>query len=233
MLHVGLRGLHMYTGLEHVQLAGLILDALERHSPAAVLVPTFTYSFNRSGIYHRDYSRSEAGRFSEEVRIARASFRTLDPVFSVVDTKCWLEEQTGLQFDSAFEPGCLWERLLRDDAVILNIGINTLVATQVHYLERCIGVPYRSRVVREGVIYLDKAAHECVTYDFYARDLKQNRLLDWPKIEAILLASKRLISLQKMGVKLSWIGVRDFHEVLEPMVSSDPYYLLRPLGSIA
>ena len=160
MLHVRLRGLHGNArAWTYADCARLVLDAVGAFAPRAVLVPAFTYSFCRTGLFHRLFSRAEAGRFAEEVRLHHARYRTPDPVFSVMDTTDWLERQEGLQFDGAFEPGCVWERFERADGWIVNLDIEVMVATHVHYCERVADVPYRGHVFFGGVVYEDEQRH--------------------------------------------------------------------------
>jgi aminoglycoside 3-N-acetyltransferase len=226
MLHVHLRPLAAATGLDYAACTRAVLDALSDFAPRAVLVPAFTYSFTKSGIFHLLYSKAETGRFAEEVRSHHARTRTPDPVFSVTDTTGWLDRQSGLRFDAAFEEGCIWERLLAEDCAIINLGIESLVLTQIHYLERLAGVPYRTWVTREGTVYHDDTSHEEVAYTYYARDMNQASLLDWPRIKTLLADSGRLIQGEAAGAKVAWIGARDMHSVLGEQLAADPYCLV-------
>ncbi len=226
MLHVRMRGLHADTGLSYAECTRIVLAAVADFSPRAVLVPAFTYSFTRSGVFHRRFSRSEAGRFSEEVRLNHARYRTPDPIFSVMDTMDWLESQQGMRFDGAFEPECVWERLWGEDAVIVNLGIESMVATQIHYVERLAGAPWRTHVSMPGVVYEDDTHFRHVDYDFYARDMAQNRLLDWPRIRRFLEDDGALRTGEALGVNLAWISCRELHSRLEKRVAEMPEALV-------
>ena len=230
MLHVRLRGLHEATSLDYADCTRLVLDAVDAFGPRAVLVPAFTYSFAKSGVFHRVHSRAETGRFSEEVRLNHARYRTPDPMFSVLDTKEWLGVQDGMVFDGAFEPGCLWERLLGEDAAIVNVGIGSFVATQIHYLERLRHAPWRLHKRLTGVAYEDEARCARVEYDFFARDLAVPHLLDWPRIEAALDRSGELRRDDAFGVKVSAIGVAALHAVVGARMDEDVYFPVNPAG---
>jgi aminoglycoside N3'-acetyltransferase len=229
MLHVHLHPLQKATGMNYSDCTKFILDVFNEFSPKALLVPAFTHTFVKTGLYHCDCSRSETGRFSEEVRCNHARCRTSDPMFSVLDMTDWLETQKNLNFSGAFEPGCIWELLLEKDCVIVNIGIKSMVATQIHYFERINSVPWRMHVHIPGVVYHDANHYEQVDYDFFARDLKQNRLLDWPKIKNYLKSVKCIHETENLDVKVAWLSTRKFHESLLKKVLDDPYFLVRKI----
>jgi len=110
--------------LEYEALTRLLLDSFtDVFQPKTILVPTFTYSFTNNGVYHRNFSKSEVGRFSEEVRRKFATYRTPDPVFNVVDTTDHLAELDGLDYTTAFGSNTLYEYLDDQDAVIINFDI--------------------------------------------------------------------------------------------------------------
>jgi len=226
-LHVRLRAIKENTGLDYRDCTRLILDGLDTLDPKAVLVPAFTYTFVKSGVFHRQFSRAETGRFSEEVRNRFARYRTADPIFSVLDTRNWLIQQENLNTTGAFEPGCLWERLLEENCVIINIGIDTFVATQVHYLERLMDVPYRNHVIKRGVVYEDDVTRSTVEYDFFARNLEQNLLLDWPLIKTALSIQGCLQQSTAYGVQLQLVRASDIHHVLLPEMTVNPYAFMR------
>jgi aminoglycoside N3'-acetyltransferase len=225
MAHVRLKPLHEATGLGYAALARELLDLLHGVlAPATVLVPTFTYSFSKSGVFHRLFSRAETGRFSEEARRLGLA-RTPDPMFSVLDSRGWLAGRP-VDHGTAFGPGSLWELLDREDAVVLNLGIEAMVATQVHFVEECMRVPYRMDTVMPGVAYLDEGSWAPVNYRFFARDLARNRLLDWPGIEARLARYGAWRTDEATGVKLGWTTCRILREALEPAVHENPYVLV-------
>ena len=119
-LHISLSPLKDLKGLDYSKLTNLILQLLEKYKPKSILVPAFTYSFTKSGLFHKIYSRSETGRFSEEVRNNFSKYRTPDPIFSMLDVKNWLGKQKDINCSVAFERGCIWERLLNEDSLIIN-----------------------------------------------------------------------------------------------------------------
>jgi aminoglycoside N3'-acetyltransferase len=92
-LHVRLRNIHRVTGQSYLNLTQDFLKQLWLFEPKTILIPSYTFSFMRSGLFHRLFSKSEVGRFSEEVRQHFAQYRTPDPMFSVLDTTNYLKKK--------------------------------------------------------------------------------------------------------------------------------------------
>lgn len=227
VLHVRLKKIHELTGLSYDKCAELLINEFQRYKPKTILVPTFTYSFTKSGLFHRLFSKSETGRFSEEVRQYFPRHRTRDPLFSVADTSGYLQEKTdSIDFTTAFGRGCLWEYLHEQDAVIVNVGIESMVSTQVHYIEKVYQVPYRKDIHVSGVVYTDNVSFQTVDYTFFARDLKENRLLNWPKIESCLIETKVLLQREILGLKISWVSCGAMMSSLSGCIAGDPYFLV-------
>lgn len=226
MLHVRIKELQTLSGLPYKECAKQVIEAMDSFAPLALLVPAFTYSFTKSGVYHRLFSRSETGRFSEEVRQHFARYRTMDPLFSVMDVKGWLEAQTDLQWDRAFGPSTVWEAQEEHDALIVNIGIESMVATQVHHIECTHDVSYRFNKMERGVAFSDTCSHEHVEYTFFARYLKQNRLLNWPKIESYLDGEGVFHATSDSGTKLAWLSAREMAEACSRALQNDHYFLV-------
>ena len=226
ILHIRLSPLKDLIGLDYSKLTNLILQLLEKYKPKSILVPAFTYSFTKSGLFHQIYSRSETGRFSEEVRNNFSKYRTPDPIFSMLDVKNWLGKQKDINCLVAFERGCIWEKLLNEESIIINIGLDTLVATQIHYLERLMDVPYRKIINKTGLIYKDKEVFEPVDYVFYARDFNNLRKLNWPLIEKKLLSVGVLNKFVWEGINFCSLLVPSLHKILAIEISRDPYYLV-------
>ena len=226
-LHVRLRPVKEFTELSYLENTSLVLESLYKFEPQAMLIPAFTYSFTKSGLYHKLYSRAETGRFSEEVRMGFSNYRTTDPIFSMMDVTSWLGQQDNLNNLGAFESGCIWEKLFHEGSIVVNIGIESFVATQIHYLERLMQVPYRKTFIKSGVIYKNNTDHQTVDYTFYARDLKNLRQLNWPLIEEKLFSDGVLNKIVFNGIKFSCISVSSLHKVLKKEIIRDPYYLVR------
>ncbi len=225
-LHVKLKNMKKVTGCSYDNCTELLLEALNYFHPVAILVPSFSYSFTKSGIYSRLFSKSEVGKFSEIIRLNYAKHRTLDPVFSVMDTSDLLQKIDDTGYKNAFDKGCVFEYLHNEDAVIINFDIKTMVSTQVHYIEKVNHVPYRYSKKFNGVIYHDDNTYEEITYISYVRDLQENLLLNWLKIEEYLLEQEVIQKTIVNGLKISWFTAQDMMQSISTVLYEEPYFLV-------
>ncbi|RQD74203.1 MAG: hypothetical protein D5R97_08165 [Candidatus Syntrophonatronum acetioxidans] len=227
-LHVSLRTLKNRVDVSYPVLTRAILEVLERlYTPKTILVPTFTYSFKKSGIFHRTFSRSEVGRFSEEVR-KFAPYRTPDPIFSVCDVYNYLPPlERDIDYTAAFEENSLFQFLDEEDCLIINLGLDKFISTQLHYIERQNNVDYRYNETFEGVVYYDEKNWEKVNYLYYFRDPEIFPIWNRKVIKECLLERNALKSSQKDNIEVSWISAKAKAKAITEVLSRDEYYLIR------
>jgi len=227
--HVRLKGLRQkddILNLEYETLTKLLLDSFtDVFHPKTILVPTFTYSFTDSGVYHRKFSKSEVGRFSEEVRKKFSEFRTPDPIFSVADMMGYLQNKQ-IDYTTAFGEGGLFEFLHEENCAIINIDLSEILMTQVHYIEKKCGVSYRYDKEFEGIVYKDEQSWQDVKYEYFVRDLDDDPQMDHEKREQFLRDQGGLQSVKKDGITGSWISAQQKHILLSEKMDSNERYLL-------
>jgi len=140
-----------------------------------LVVPTFTYSFTDGDRFKPAETESNMGMFAEFVRTHPDSVRSADPNFSVAAIGPLAEQLTGDPPAHSFGQDSFWERFLAVGGKFCNFNMDA-ASTFLHYVERCLDVPYRwdkpfaGVVVRGGteehrVFYhyvraLDEPAHE-------------------------------------------------------------------------
>lgn len=118
-------------------------SVLERIGPEGTLVvPTFTYSFPKGEVFDPDATASDMGMFSEWVRRHADAQRSFDPCYSIAAIG---GAATGLTADvpeNSFGPDSFFDRFYHAGGKILNLNFDA-GSTFVHYVERCLDVPYR------------------------------------------------------------------------------------------
>jgi aminopeptidase-like protein/aminoglycoside N3'-acetyltransferase len=107
-----------------------------------LVVPTFTYSFPRQQPFDPDHSPSTCGLFTEMLRRHPEAQRSADPIFSVAALGRWAQELTSDLPPECFGKDSFWDRFRRLDGVVCNVNFDA-GSTFVHYVERCLNVPYR------------------------------------------------------------------------------------------
>ncbi len=207
--------------IQALRLLNMIRDFLQ---PSEIYVPTFTYGFTKKNFFDVKDTSSEVGRFSEEIRNIYASkhYRTLDPVFSVVETENG-SFRNHIFNNNSFGPSSIWEYLNQHPHYIVNINLNLpIISTELHYLEYKIKVPYRYMKNFKGVVRgWDNINHE-FEYNYYVRDLELNP--QWNREKIFAACHKHNLVLECGPIKLfEWNNLSNF---LQKKLSYDINYLI-------
>jgi len=232
LLHVRLKGIknkEQYSNLSYEDLSKLVLDVFnDLFQPKSIIVPTYTYAFTNSGIYHRLFSKSEVGRFSEEVRKNFAVYRTPDPVFSVVDTSKYLsEKKEEIDYTTAFGDSCWREHLHKENCAVVNVDIDDLRYGQLHYIENLADVEYRYHKKFEGIVYEDETNYRNIEYRYFVRDLDLDPQWDRDKIEEHLVQEGILQVRERNSIKTSRVFSQDLKNEVMSKLEHDPHFLLQ------
>lgn len=224
-LHVKLHNIQEITKKSYKNLTKSLIDSLlELYQPKTILVPSFTYSFTKSGIFHRLFSKSEVGRFSEEVRTSYSEYRTPDPIFSVLDIKNHL--QKNINYNTAFGKNSLFQYLTDENYITINFDLEELVSTGIHYIEKMFEVSYRYDKIFKGVVYYNENHWEHVKYIYFVRNLANDPNWNRPKIEQFLSDTGGLHLFVNDGIKISWISARATIKGLTLKLLEDETYLI-------
>ena len=227
LVHARLKGLAASLGRsDYGQLTADLLDSFRATDALSIVVPTFTYSFTKTLKFSVSESPSEVGRFSEEVRtLVEPDRRTLDPIFSVVDVDDfgWSKD---LNLD-AFGVKSLWRQWQELDAVIVNLDLPHIVATQFHFIEKLADVPYRFDKSFTGEVTAADGASSKQEYNYYVRNLDIPSTWNRALLEEEIRKAGRLNEFQWRGVRGTWFRAKEVERVLLPIMTRDPQYLLK------
>ena len=202
-------------------LLNMIRDFLQ---PSEIYVPTFSYSFTKKNFFDVNTTLSEVGRFSEEIRgiFNSKRYRTLDPIFSLVETEKGLFKNHTFN-DNSFGPSSIWEYLDQHPHYIVNINLNLpIVSTELHHLEHKIKVPYRHMKNFKGVVRGWDNINSELVYKYYVRDLELNP--QWNREKLLTACYKHNLVLECGPIKLfEWNNLSNF---LQKKLSYDINYLI-------
>jgi aminoglycoside 3-N-acetyltransferase len=190
-----------------------------------LIVPTFTLSFCRNGVFNSVTSESEVGLLSKVFRRRKDTIRTTNPIYSVAvagkDKEYYLTAGT----TNCTGKGSILDLIHRRGLVkILLLGLDNPVTTQFHYVEEQAGVPYRHRKTFTGL-----ADGKAVAIDVYVRD---RRCLPPPQIDLSkfppFFEQNRLLKKTELGDgKVIVIEEPAMHRSLVKLFSEDPGYFLK------
>ena len=225
-LHVGLQNIHDITGLDYKDLSKSLLDSIwYLFQPQTILVPTFTYSFTKSGIFHRNFSKSEVGRFSAEVLKHFSKYRTPDPIFSVVDVTDYLSKLDHVDYTNDYGDNSLFKYLSDQNYISISFDREKFGITQFHYIEKLFNVNYRYDKIFKGIIYHDETNWEHVKYSYFVHGGKAYSRWNRPKIEKFL-TDVGVVHKSQDDIGISWISAQDAIDSLRPKLLKDINYLI-------
>lgn len=140
-----------------------------------LVVPTFTYSFTDGNRYDPAETESNMGMFAEYVRTHSDSVRSNDPNFSVAAIGPLAGQLTSDPPRHSFGQDSFWERFLAVNGKFCNFNMDA-ASSFIHYVERCLDVPYRWDKPFAGVIVHEETEEPRVFYHYV-------RALDEPSHE--------------------------------------------------
>lgn len=134
-----------------------------------LIVPTFTLSFCKGEAFDPDNTPSTCGVFTEMLRLHPDAYRSHDPIFSVAALGRHAEELTADVPVECFGKESFWDRFLQAGGVICNLNLDA-GSTFIHYVERCLNVPYRYDKLFTG-IFLRKGQSRKGVAIYFCQDL--------------------------------------------------------------
>jgi len=207
-------------------LSASFLKTLRELNPKSIVVPSFTYSYTKNLNFSVNNSKSEVGRFSEEIRlICDSSLRTLDPVFSVIDVENYGWNKNPWNKE-AFGDKSIWESWDKLNGIIINLDLPEIISTQIHYIEYVSQVPYRFNKNFNGNVSDSNESNMRLNYKYFVRDMSQEFHWDRSKIVSILEQNNVIFNSSWNGLPVRWFRAMDIRKILQPIMMSDPYYLL-------
>jgi aminopeptidase-like protein/aminoglycoside N3'-acetyltransferase len=208
-----------------------VLDAFSEvlGAQGTLVVPAFSYSFCNGEAFDLENSPSQAGAFSEFVRRDKRAMRSADPIFSVCAIGPKAKELTANLNKECFGKDSVWDRLMRLDAVVLNIGIE-VGSTFIHYVERRLNVPYRYNKLFSGdIIEGDRRRKDAVIY--FVKDLSYPAArANWSNLNRDA-RNDPAVKFEKVGRgEISLIRCRRMFELCRRGLKKNPAYLVEGLS---
>lgn len=220
-MHVRLKGLD--TNLSYNEQSKQIIGYLnEFYSPKTILIPTFTYSFTKTGIYDRVHTVSEVGRFGEEVRASYSYLnRTMNPVFSVMDTES-LFQKMDIDETKAFGENSYFDHIARKGFIMCNINTQEPIFSHLHYLEYKNKVDYRFKKTFPGKVSEDGKNFTGTNFEYFVRNLDMDTKWRRKKILKYLQQEK----IVNECLHAHWIDSPQMDKAINKVLSKDIRFLI-------
>lgn len=197
-------------------------------SQGTFIVPTFNFDFCKGRSYSHETSPSQVGLLSNYVLFNdRRSVRSFHPIFSVAAIGALAHEITGGLSKSSFGEGSIFHRLHQVNAKLVDFNLSFYYCTFIHYVEQKIGIDYRFLKHFTGTVSIGEREYTD-TFDFYARYLDRDIVLDLTRLEKELTADGRIKKTPTTcPYSIIQASFADIFDEAVHRVKKDPYYLLK------
>ena len=193
-----------------------------------IAVPAYSYSFAKKESYDIKNTPSKLDVASEYLRNQNSAKRTIDPNFSyLLFGSNFSNTHFKAQAYNSFGENSLIEEVFLRDGYLGAIGGALEYLTEIHFIERMLGVNYRFDKSFSGqTIHYDgkKTKDTCV---YYCRDLTSDYDVSFVKLKSDL-RNENLIEIwdiQEFKVKLEVIKFRDIYLFIKNKLVNNPKYL--------
>jgi aminoglycoside 3-N-acetyltransferase len=207
---------------------GMYLEAITAViGPQGTLaVPTFNFAFARGEPYDPHNTPSAGmGAFSEYVRQQPGARRTAHPMQSLAVIGRYVDDLTGRDTQSAFDPGSAFERMLELDFKLLLLGADIRATSIYHISEQRHNVPYRYWKDFPGQVRTPNG-WEQRSYRMFVRDLELNPILTAEPVQKLLEERRQWHSVALNYGKVSACRLRDFVAAVDHFLAVDPWSLV-------
>ena len=197
--------------------------------------PSFSYSWGcdkDSKIFDKLSTPGKVGVFPEFIRNRLNSFRTNDPMFSVVVHGPKAEEISCIT-PSSFGQGSFFHKLHGFNAKLISFGLNQYDPTFVHYAEQFFDenirkINYRKSINFSGILIENNISKEA-EHEAFMRDLNSGLMFNDKNLKRDLMSKNKLNSL-KIGVGDIYISdSKDVFDTCIEGMTMEPYYLCKSI----
>ena len=140
-----------------------------------ILIPTFNWGFCKGETFDIRKTVSKTGALGNAAMKRKDFKRTKHPIYSFMVWGKDKELLTNMDYQEGFGQASVFDYMYKKKAKALVIGLPTLSGlTFIHYVEQCVGVPYRYSKPFTANYIDEDGKEEMRTYRMYVRDLDKN-----------------------------------------------------------
>ena len=192
-----------------------------------LVVPTFTYSFSQKKVFDLENTPSDCGIFTELVRQHPDSIRSEDPNVSVAAIGAQATALISRLPSNTYDEDGFFGRFHRAKGVFCNLNYSAGI-TFLHYVERCLKVPYRFDKTFRGVFRKNGVEEEreaTIWVRYLSSDETRSVVEPFEPFEAIA-RERGLFVEEKVGRgKVGLITAEDAYNLLEELLADNPWFL--------
>ncbi|MBI4644094.1 MAG: DUF4910 domain-containing protein [Deltaproteobacteria bacterium] len=189
-----------------------------------LVVPTFTYSFCKRQPFDPDRTPSTCGMFTEMLRTYPGAQRSRDPIFAVSALGRLAAELTREVPPECFGKNSFWDRFIKADGAVCNLNFDA-GSTFIHYVERCLNVPYRYDKLFPGTFIKDGRSQKGAAI-FFCQDLSNPDTVAAFELFDRLARERGMVRSLRMG-RGAIVSLRagDVFKLIAAEVQTNPWFL--------
>lgn len=220
VLHSSIKGLGLSDRPAGIAALTSCLDYLS--SIGTVLIPGFTFSAPRAGIFDDQKSRSETGALGEIAREQCCFMRTPHRMFSYFVGGQRRDHFMAARHDTAFGPGSAIEETVRDDVLVVMMAVSWNSCTTIHAVEEELSVPYREMKTFDYPAVISGRIQPGIMNAFVRR-MHPPTKLRFDKIRYLLQTDNCLRSHFFGEATIEAANAGDISRLARKAISEDPY----------
>lgn len=192
-----------------------------------VLVPSFSMSWTKGEAYNVKNSPCTTGMMAKNFGASDGVLRTQDPIYNFYVWGRHQEEFVGLNANSCFGEGSLFERFYKLGGGIVCAGCSLDRATFVHFVEEARGVSYRYYKTFHGETIAPDDSVISGSIKLYVRNLDLDTFPDHGALKDALMAENILFTKSLGRISCIMVRTHDFYNTSMSLLNNDIYALIR------
>lgn len=189
-------------------------------------IPTFTFSFTKTGVFDPLQTASEVGMLGDWTQELNDAQRTHHPLYSFSVLGDHSQRLLDASHASCFGKNSIFDFFDKNDTAIMMFGCDWSYCTQFHYYEEVMKVPYRYQKKFQGKLIFHNQEKQICT-EMFVRDLKLNIHNDFTKIEQRLRSSGHVNSDTFLGGTIEIAKVQSIRESAIELLKNDLFSLVK------
>ena len=209
-----------------IDLNNILLLIKNRFKNNTILMPTFTFNFNKLKKWSYKNSKSESGALSELFR-KESNGRTIHPIHSIAYYGKHHSLIPRHECNSSFGKKSTWEWIC-ESGDVLNLSIGSKFnggATFIHYLEELFKVPYREYIYLKGKILNSNNKPVNKEFIYYAR--KNGCINSYRRCENFLIKKSIIKYHYENKIPYFFCDIKKATRMIKREFKKDTLYLLR------
>lgn len=193
-----------------------------------IAMPTFTWSFCKTRMYHHINTPAETGILPERFRRMKGVIRGKHPIFSFAAYGPLAEEFVSHEGETCWGKNTPFDYLKNHDGLLIMFGVGWEYLTFYHYIEEVKSVPYHYFKVFRGKADYGQGLID-VAPKYHVRSLELPTENDFSLIHKTLEKQGKMITIKLGDGNIRVLRAGDVYDLGCKLVDQDPYIFLKDI----